>query len=384
MVYYGIDMVAKSQQYDHIFKGRRIGLITNHTGLDSGFRSTIDLLNQHYRITALFAPEHGVRGNVAAGAVVENTVDAATGIPVFSLYRKDSKRLTDEMLSQVDIIVFDIQDVGSRYYTYLYTMLYAMESCAAAGKPFVVLDRPNPLGGEEVEGNIVHQDYLSFVGGFPLCMRYGLTMGEFAAMANGTLNLGAELVVIPCTGWKRNMQWPDTGLFWVLPSPNLPSFTSALLYSGTCLFEGTNLSEGRGTALPFELIGAPFITQPTLLASGMNRKKLPGVFFRPTYFTPNASKHKGLLCGGVQIHIMDRHEVQPVRVALMLLYEIRMMYGQDFEWCTPLPPATRPHIELLGGDGKIMSNTPLDILLEAYHRDEETFLAKKQEYHLYG
>jgi uncharacterized protein YbbC (DUF1343 family) len=383
MVYYGIDMAAKSRQYDKIFKGRRIGLITNHTGLDSGFRSTIDILNQQYRITALFAPEHGVRGDVAAGVTVENTVDPVTGIPVYSLYRKNSKRLTDEMLAEVDIIVFDIQDVGSRYYTYLYTMLYAMESCAAAGIPFVVLDRPNPLGGEKVEGNIVHKDYLSFVSGFPLCMRYGLTIGEFAMMANETLHPRADLTVIRCSGWKRSMQWPDTGLSWVMPSPNLPSFHSALLYSGTCLFEGTNLSEGRGTTLPFELIGAPFITQPVQLADEMNRKRLPGVLFRPVWFTPNVSKHKGLLCGGVQIHIMNRYDIRPVQTALTLLYEIRTKYESDFNWCTPLPPATRPHIELLGGDGKLTSNTPLDILLESYHRDEEAFLMKKQAYHLY-
>ncbi len=383
MVYYGIDMALKSRQYDEILKGRRIGLITNHTGLDSGFRSTIDSLNQQYRITALFAPEHGVRGDVAAGAIVENTVDPATGIPVYSLYRKDSKRLTDEMLLQVDIIVFDIQDVGSRYYTYLYTMLYAMESCAAAGIPFVVLDRPNPLGGDKVEGNIVHKDYLSFVGGFPLCMRYGLTIGEFAVMANETLNPRADLAVIRCSGWKRSMQWPDTGLPWVAPSPNLPSFNSALLYSGTCLFEGTNLSEGRGTTLPFELIGAPYITQPALLADDMNRKKLPGVLFRPAWFTPYASKHKGLLCGGLQIHITNRHDIRPVQVAITLLYEIRSKYGTDFSWCTPLPPAVRPHIELLAGDRKLTSDTPLDILFEEYRRDEEAFLVKKQAYHLY-
>ncbi len=383
MTCYGIDQVVRSNKYDCLFKGRRIGLITNPTGLDSNFCSTIDLLHERYGLTALFAPEHGVRGNIGAGVYVEDTVDNTTGIPVYSLYRKDSKRLTEEMLSRVDIMVYDIQDVGSRYYTYLYTMLYAMESCAEAGIPFVVLDRPNPLGGTVVEGNIVQPDFLSFVGGYPLCMRYGLTIGEFAAMANETLALGAELKVIPCDGWKRSMLWTDTRLSWVMPSPNLPRFESALLYSGTCLFEGTNLSEGRGTAAPFEVIGAPYINDSAALAAAMNKKHLQGVRFRPLYFTPNASKYQGTLCGGVQIHLMEVHSVEPVRTALSLLCEVQSRWSGDFEWCTPLPPATRLHIELLGGDGQLTSNTPLEVILKSYQRDEETFAAKKQAYHIY-
>ncbi len=383
MTRYGIDQVARSNKYDLLFKGRRIGLITNPTGLDSSFCSTIDLMHERYGVTALFAPEHGVRGNIGAGVFVEDTVDNATGIPVYSLYRKGSKRLTKEMLSHVDIIVYDIQDVGSRYYTYLYTMLYAMESCAEAGIPFIVLDRPNPLGGTIVEGNIVQPDYLSFVGGYPLCMRYGLTVGEFAAMANETLALGAKLNVITCDGWKRSMLWTDTHLPWIMPSPNLPRFESALLYSGTCLFEGTNLSEGRGTAAPFEVIGAPYINDPAALATAMNKKNLPSVRFRPLYFTPTASKYQGTMCGGVQIHIMDVPSIEPVRTALSLLYEVQSRWAGDFEWCTPLPPATRPHIELLGGDGQLTSHTPLEVLLESYQRDAEAFAAKKQAYHLY-
>ncbi len=383
MIKYGIDMVMGDSKYDSIFKGKRIGLITNPTGVDGNFHPTVDLLNERYGVQALFAPEHGVRGNIGAGVFVENTTDTATGIPVYSLYRKGSKRLSDEMLSKVDIMVCDIQDVGSRYYTYLYTMLYAMESCADYGIPFVVLDRPNPLGGECVEGNLVKKDYLSFVGGYQLCMRYGLTIGEFATMANKSLHHRAELFVIPCEGWKRNMLWPDTKLTWIMPSPGLPRFESALLYSGTCLFEGTNLSEGRGTALPFEIIGAPYIMDPYKLAADMNNKRLSGVHFRPVYFTPSTSKHKGIMCGGVQIHIMNMREIQPVRAALSLMYEIQARWSEDFEWCTPLPPATRPHIELLGGDGLLTAHTPLNELLRTYMQDEEAFAADKQAYHLY-
>lgn len=383
MTKYGIDMVIRDHKYDTIFTGKKIGLITNPTGIDSDFYPTVDLLNERYGVQALFAPEHGVRGNIGAGEFVENTVDKATGIPVYSLYRKESKRLSDEMLSKVDIMVCDIQDVGSRYYTYLYTMLYAMESCADYGIPFVVLDRPNPLGGEIVEGNLLKKDYLSFVGGYPLCMRYGLTIGEFATMANTSLPKRTELIVVPCEGWKRNMLWPDTNLTWIMPSPGLPSFESALLYSGTCLFEGTNLSEGRGTALPFEIIGAPYIMDPSKLAADMNSKGLSGVRFRPVYFTPSASKHKGIMCGGVQIHIMDMHEIQPVRIALSLMYEIQEHWSEYFEWCTPLPPATRPHIELLGGDSLLMAHTPLNKLLLYYKQDEDAFAVEKKAYHLY-
>lgn len=381
MVGYGIDVLWDSGRYDALLRHRRIGLLTNPTGLDTGFRSTVDLLHRRFGLAALFGPEHGVRGDQAPGAQVGDSRDKATGLPVYSLYRRDSKRLTPEMLECFDVLVYDIQDVGSRYYTYLYSLLYALEDCARAGKPVVVLDRPNPLGGLAVEGNRVQPGYFSFVGGYPLCMRYGLTVGEFARMANR--DLGAQLTVVPCAGWRREMLWPDTGLPWVMPSPNLARFEAALLYAGTCLFEGTNLSEGRGTAAPFELIGAPYIDDPDALAAALNEKRLPGVRVRPQWFTPASGKHAGRLCGGVQLHVMDARTIRPVRTALELLYEVEKRWGGDFAWQTPLPPATRPHIELLGGDDRLYRKEPLASVLAQYAADEEAFAREKRAFHLY-
>ena len=381
MVGYGIDVLWESGRYDDLLKNRRVGLLTNPTGLDTRFRSTVDLLNSRFRLTALFGPEHGVRGDQAPGAEIATTRDRATGLPVYSLYRKDSKRLTEEMLDAFDVLVYDIQDVGSRYYTYIYSLLYALEDCARAGEPVVVLDRPNPLGGNVVEGNRVKPEYTSFVGGYPLCMRYGLTIGEFARMANQTL--GAQLTVVPCAGWRREMLWPDTGLLWVMPSPNLPRFEAALLYAGTCLFEGTNLSEGRGTAAPLELIGAPYIDDPAALAAAMNQKALPGVLFRPQWFTPSLQKNAGQLCGGVQLHVTDARSLRPVRTALELLYEVEKRWPQDFAWRTVLPPATQPHIKLLGGDDQLYRKVPLAEILEQYAAEEAAFAREKRASHLY-
>ena len=383
MVGYGIDVLCESGRYGRLLKGRRIALLTNPTGLDSRMRPTADLLFGRFHLTALLAPEHGVRGDMGPGAQVETARDRATGLPVYSLYTASRKRLTPEMLETFDVLVCDLQDAGSRFYTYLYTLLYAMEDCARAGKDVVVLDRPAPLGGNEVEGNCVKEGYASFVGGYPMCMRYGLTIGEFAHMANETLSLGARLTVVPCAGWRRDMLWPQTGCTWVMPSPNLPRFTSALLYSGTCLFEGTNLSEGRGTAAPFELIGAPYIEDPAPLAAAMNARRLPGVRFRPVFFTPSVQKNAGQLCAGVQLHVTDMQTLRPVRTALALLYEIEARWPDHFAWRTVLPPATRPHIELLGGDSLLYRKAPLPEVLRQYEYDERAFAERKRAYHLY-
>ena len=383
MVGYGIDLLCESAAYDPLLQGRRIGLVTNHTGLDSRFRPTADLLHARYGLSALFGPEHGVRGDLAPGAPVHSGADAATGLPVYSLYRPDSKRLTPEMLAAFDVLVYDIQDVGSRYYTYIYTLLYALQDCARAGKPVVVLDRPDPLGGSVVEGNTVRPGYESFISGYALCNRYGLTAGEFARMANDELGLGAQLTVVPCPGWRREMLWPQTGLAWVPPSPNLPRFEAALLYSGTCLFEGTNLSEGRGTAQPLEIVGAPYIQQPDRLAAAMNQKKLPGVYFRPVWFTPSLQKHAGCVCAGVQLHITDPGAIRPVRAALELLYEIQARWPGHFAWRSVLPPATRPSIQLLGGSGELYEKAPLAQVLAGFAADQQAFAQRKQAYHLY-
>jgi uncharacterized protein YbbC (DUF1343 family) len=375
----GIDCIG---QYQQLFKGKRLGLITAPTGLDRNFKSTIQLLHEQFNLVALYAPEHGVRGDKAAGALVDNEVDPQTGVPVYSLYRQDSKRLTEDMLEPIDMMVYDIQDVGVRYYTFIYTMLYALEDCARCGREFVVLDRANPLDGQTVEGNVLKPGYHSFVGNYPLAVRYGLTAGEVAVMANDQMKWNCPLTVVRCEGWSRSMSFPDTGRMWVHPSMGIPRYESALLYSGTCLFEGTNLSEGRGTTFPFEMIGAPFI-QAEQLAAVMNAKRLPGVLFRPVYFNPTFSKYQGKQCQGVQLYITDACAIRPVDVGVELLFTIKRLYPA-FAFLLPLKEGSRPFIDLLCGD-KVYRDDDVDVpaLLEQFRTESREFSRSKQDYHLY-
>jgi len=379
----GIDCIAG---YANLFKGKRLGLITSPTGLTHDFRTTIQVLHEQFHLAALFSPEHGVRGDQAAGAQVDSYLDPMTGVPVYSLYREDSKRLSQEMLDEVDMIVYDIQDVGVRYYTFIYTMLYALEDCARAGVEFTVLDRVNPLDGVTVEGNLLKTGYHSFVGNYPLSIRYGMTAGEVARMANDQMNWSAKLHVVQCEGWEREMQFPDTGRMWIMPSLGIPRFETALLYPGTCLFEGTNISEGRGTAAPFEIIGAPFI-DAYRLADEMNRKNLPGMVFRPVYFKPSTSKHQGELCCGVQLHVTDRRALQPVATGFILLDTIRR-HHEDFRFLPPVKEGSRPFIDLLCGEklyGEGQDFVSMDVsdILERFHDESEMFADMKRQYHMY-
>ncbi|WMT40623.1 DUF1343 domain-containing protein [Paenibacillus sp. D2_2] len=378
MIKNGIDHIL---DHSHLFKGKRIGLITTPTGITSEFVSTIQILHDNFHLTALFSPEHGVRGDQAAGAMVETYTDALTGVPVYSLYRQDSKRMTTEMLDQVDIVVYDIQDVGVRYYTFIYTMLYALEDCARAGKEFVVLDRVNPLDGLTVEGNVLKPGYESFVGNYPLCVRYGLTAGEVAIMANEQKGWNARLHVVPCVGWERNMLFPQTGQIWVHPSLGIPRFETALVYGGTCLFEGTNLSEGRGTTLPFEIIGAPFINGERL-ADEMNGRGLPGVRFRPVYFKPTTSKFEGELCAGVQIYVTDALTYRSVETGTTLMYTVKRNH-EEFAYLPPLKQGSRPFIDLLCGDKLYREEVELTEMLEKFREESRDFAREKQKYHLY-
>ncbi len=323
----GIDAIG---MYDNLLRGKRIGLMTNPTGIDHSLNSTIDILHKRYGLSALFACEHGVRGDRQAGEEVSDYRDPRTGITVYSVYGK-SKRLSREMLDAFDILVYDIQDVGVRFYTYLYSLSYAMEECAKAGKPVLVLDRVNPIGGLKRGGTILDPKFASFVGDYELPTRTGLTIGEYARYVRAYLKLDLDLRVAPLSGWKREMYLDDTDLPWVAPSPNCPDLSSALAYAGTCIFEGTNVSEGRGTTLPFEVIGAPWIDADKLEQS-MNRLDLPGVRFRRTAFRPCFSKHTGILCHGVQLHITNREETDPFFAALRLMEQIRDMHPDKFEY----------------------------------------------------
>ncbi len=311
--------------------GRRVGLITNHTGVDGRLRSSVDLLHSSSRLQlgALFGPEHGVRGAAQAGEKVGGATDSRTGLPVHSLYG-ETERPTREMLEGLDALVFDIQDVGTRYATYISTMAYAQEAAAAAGLDFAVFDRPNPITGRHVEGNLLDPQFSSFVGVHEIPIRHGLTVGELARLFAAERGW-PEPIVVSMQGWSRDQWFDETGLPWVQPSPNLPTLDSLALYPGTCLIEGTNVSEGRGTTRPFELIGAPWL-DPFRLAEALESRGTPGVAFRPAYFTPTFSKHAGVTCGGVQIHILHRETVRPVELGLNLLYALRRLGPDEFAW----------------------------------------------------
>lgn len=340
--------VDRLHTVDDLLKGRRVGLMTNPTGIDHELNSTIDLVHQRYQLTALFAVEHGIRGDAQAGAKVETTVDPATGVTVYSAFGANC-HFNQEMLDAFDVLVFDIQDVGARFYTYLYSLSYAMEACARGGKEVVVLDRVNPLGGVKRTGTILDLRFSSFVGDYELPTQYALTIGEYARYVQDYLHLDVRLTVVPLEGWSREMYLDDTDLPWVAPSPNCPDLAAALCYTGTCVFEGTNCSEGRGTTLPFQVIGAPYI-DGAALEKRMNALGLPGLHFRRTAFCPTFSKHQGVLCHGVQMHITDREGCDAFAGGLLLMDTIRKMYPDQFafiRWSDEAPYAVD---KLLGTD----------------------------------
>lgn len=321
-----------------LLAGKRIGLITNPTGVTRNFQSAVDLMATatDFKLGALFGPEHGVRGDAQAGAPVADQLDSRTGLPAYSLYGA-TRKPTPAMLAGLDALVFDIQDIGARFYTYPWTVALVMQAALEAGIGLIVADRPNPIGGIKVEGPVLDPALASFVGAYPIPIRHGMTMGELALMMNKEFGIGCDLTVVTCAKWRRADDASQTGLAWVPPSPNMPTVDAAYLYPGTCLIEGTNLSEGRGTAKPFELIGAPYIDAP-LLADRLNQRNLAGVRFRPAYFTPSFSKHQGQLCAGVQIHIMDRTTLAPVDIGIAILVEVARLHGKDFSFLPGNPP----------------------------------------------
>lgn len=317
-----------------LVRGRRVGLVTNHTGRDRSGTPSIDRLAAHpeVELVALYSPEHGIRGSVEAGVRIAGGLDERTGLPVHSLYG-ETRKPTDEMLEGVDVLLFDIQDVGARYYTYLSTMALAMESAGEHGIPFVVLDRPNPIGGDPVQGNILDPDFSSFVGLYPIPMRHGLTAGEFARMAVGEFGVRVELSVAVADGWERTMPFDETGIPWIAPSPNMPSVESALHYPGTCLFEGTPVSVGRGTDRAFQQVGAPWLDGEALVAR-MSALGVPDTRFVPVRFTPEDpgdGKFGGVEVGGVRLEAAGPG-YDPTLAALALLVEIRAMSGERWDW----------------------------------------------------
>jgi uncharacterized protein YbbC (DUF1343 family) len=317
-----------------LLKGARVGLLCHQASVDRSLRHLMDLSsNNDVTISALFAPEHGLSGTAQDQIPIEREHSSTVGIPVFSLYGRQRIPSTQQ-LSSLDVLVCDLQDVGSRYYTFIWTMILAMQACATFGKRFIVLDRPNPIDGLTMEGPVLDLVFASFVGLYALPVRHGMTIGEIARWANETYNIGADLEVIPMQGWKRSMSFAETGLPWVPPSPNMPTTDTALVYPGGCLIEGTNLSEGRGTTRPFEWVGAPFIDGEAL-AVDLNTAQLLGVWFRPCAFEPAFHKFKGERCGGVQIHVLDPKQFKPFLCYLILIERVYQRYSKQFAWRRP-------------------------------------------------
>ena len=378
MIRFGIDRVA---EYRHLFSGR-VALITAPSGRTADNRSSIDRLREVCDLVLLLAPEHGVRGDKDAGELFDDCMDAPSGLPMISLYRKGGKGLSAEALARFDTLVYDIQDVGCRYYTFISTLKNAMADCARAGKRLVVLDRGNPLGGS-VEGTTLQTPYRSFVGCWELPQRYGLTCGEFARMVNAEEGIGCDLHVIPCAGLTRAMTFSDWGRLWVMPSLAMPRFETALLYPGTCLFEGTNWSEGRGTADPFAIIGAPQVDADKL-SDAFNRLGLAGVVSTPIYFVPNASKHRGKTCGGVHLHITDEKALRPVELGFRLLVLARDLFPETFEILPPYTDGGKHFLSLLAGnEGFLCDNRTADDLLKDQTGDCDAFRKRSEPYRLY-
>lgn len=378
----GLDVFLKKEFAQ--FKGKRIGLVTNMTGVNKGLIPSIDLFHEHpdIQLTALYAPEHGIRGDSKEGEKVKSTIDPYTRLPVYSLYG-DSRKPSKEMLESVDVVIFDLQDIGSRYYTFIYTMAYVMEACEEHDKHFVVLDRPNPISGKRMEGNLVEKEVRSFVGLLPIPNRHGMTVGELALLFKYEFEYKCELTIIQMQGWKRKMYFDDTSLFWVPPSPNTTNIDMNILYPGTCLIEGTNLSEGRGTTRPFELIGAPFI-DGYRLAKEFNNKDIPGVLARPTSFIPTYQKHKDEICGGVQLHVVDRNILNSLKTGILLIETIVKMYPNDFQFKEN--ENNKYFFDLLAGTKELRAKILNSSLIEFFEQSDvqlEHFKKLKEPYLLY-
>ena len=362
-------------------RGKRVALITNHSAVDRAGTADIDLIakHPHLKLVALLAPEHGIRGDAPAGAKIEDEKDPKTGVPIFSLYKSEDHGPTAEMLRDVDVLVYDLQEVGGRSWTYVSTMVLAMEAAKRQGIPFVVLDRPNPIGGEIVEGALLDPKFKSFVGMYPIPARHGMTVGELAVLFNTKYALNAELIVIQTFNWRRS-QWQDqTGLPWVNPSPNLRSLAALTSYPGSVYFEGTNLTEGRGTDRPFEQVGAPWL-DATAVANTMNALRLPGIHFEAITMAvaPTAAKFPGRTIPGIRFDITDRQSYRPVRTSLVLIDVIRRQHPGEFAWGKT--------IDRLTGSDKVrlaIDAGRLPALLDEWDREAAAFVESRKTVLLY-
>ncbi len=346
----GLDRFEK--RWPVTLRGADVGLLVNPASVNRKLEHAVNLFqkSREVRLAALFGPQHSIRSETQDNMVEwEGFTDKETGLLVYSLYGRTRKPV-QSMLNDIDVMVIDLQDAGSRYYTYIWTMENCIESCAEMKKAVVILDRPNPLGGLSTEGPVLDMDFSSFVGMRQLPVRHGMTMGEIAGYLKSSFYPSLDLHVIPMKGWKRDMWFDETGLPWIMPSPNMPTLDTAIVYPGMCLLEGTNLSEGRGTTRPFEIFGAPFI-EAGELAENLSEFKLPGVVFRPMYFQPTFQKFSGHLCGGIQLHIIARDRFRPFLTGAAVIKTAHDMYPEDFKW--RMPPyeyeAEKMPIDILAG-----------------------------------
>ena len=373
-----------------LLKGLRVGLICNQASVNRKFQHAADLFFEHTEInlTTLFGPQHGIRGDVQDNMIeTGHTTDHLTGLPIYSLY-SETREPTEEMLANIDAMVFDLQEGGCRVYTFIYTMANAMKACAENVKKFIVLDRPNPIGGEKVEGNTLESGYESFVGQFPIPMRHGLTVGELAQLFNKEFEINCDLTVIKMDGWQRKFYLDETNAPWLMPSPNMPTVDTAVVFPGTVYFEGTQVSEGRGTTRPFEIIGAPYINSKEL-ADALASLKLKGVIFSPINFLPTFQKHQNDSCGGVFLHITEREVFEPVITGIGIVKTIFDLYGTEFKWKnTPYEYVfDKNPFDIISGTEKtrnqIESSVELFAIQNSWKNDEQEFYSLREKYLLY-
>lgn len=371
----GIERVA---EYKELFAGKRVGLITNPTGITRDFRSSVEVLRKEVNLVALFGPEHGVYGNIAAGDYIEESRDPATQLPVFSLYGK-TKKPNAKMLEDIDILAIDIQDIGTRYYTYTSTLAYAMQGAKEQGKKFVVFDRPNPLGGMIVEGEVLKPGNESFIGLYPTPVRHGLTIGEWAQYVNKEEGIDCDLVVIPMKNWERTMVWSDTGLPWVPTSPNIPTFESAFLYPGLGMIGSTGLANGVGTPLPFQLVGTSTGVIAEKVAEDLNQLKLEGLYFRPSYFNPRGNS---ATFAGVQVHITDVHKARPIRG---MLHMMDIFYQNKASTIRFFTGEGERKVDIVVGSSSLRMHPPgrWSELIEVWENEADRFREKSKPYWLY-
>ncbi len=385
----GVDRLLEGPDED-LIQGQRVGLVCNPASIDARFRHAVERFAAaaDWKLGAIFGPQHGFRSDLQENMIESpHARHASWRVPIYSLY-SETREPTREMLADLDVLVVDLQDVGTRIYTYIYTMANCLRAARRNGIRVIVCDRPNPIGGEQVEGATLDPAYASFVGQFPIPMRHGMTIGELARLFNDHFGLTAAVDVVPMDGWQRSTYFDDTGLPWVLPSPNIPTLDTAIVYPGAVLFEGTMISEGRGTTRPFELIGAPWIDGERL-ADEMNAKKLPGVHFRPVVFEPTFHKHAKETCGGCQVHVTDRRTFAPLRAGVELLAALHRQAPDRFAWRNP--PYEYEHdkwpIDILYGSDRL--RTTLDagrdvgVLTDEWRRSEDAFRELRQRFLLY-